>query len=208
VLFPISGPQGGIIFTNDRDLYKAVSKTVFPWFVSNHHLHRLPAMAVTALEMMEFGRDYAQQVVSNAKAFAEALSEEGFKVPTEGLGFTKSHAFVVDVRPQGGGAKVAKLLEEANIILNKNLLPWDPPEAVKDPSGIRIGTQEMTRFGMKEDDFRELARIIREAVIDGKDPAEVRKKVIEFRKNFLEVKYGYDIPEDLKDSVIKVPMLL
>jgi glycine hydroxymethyltransferase len=202
------GPQGGIIFTNDRDLYKAVSKTVFPWFVSNHHLHRLPAMAVTALEMMEFGREYAEQVVRNARAFAEALSEEGFKVPTEGLGFTKSHAFVVDVRPQGGGAKVAKLLEEANIILNKNLLPWDPPEAVKDPSGIRVGTQEMTRFGMKEDDFRELARIIREVIIDGKDPAEVRKKVIEFRKNFIEVKYGYDIPEDLKDSIIKVPMLL
>jgi len=202
------GPQGGIIFTNDRAMYKAVSKTVFPWFVSNHHLHRLPALAVTAVEMMEFGREYAEQVVRNARAFAEALVEEGFKVPTEGLGFTKSHAFVVDVRPQGGGAKVAKLLEDANIILNKNLLPWDPPEAVKDPSGIRIGTQEMTRFGMKENDFRELAKLMREVIIDGKDPTEVRKKVIEFRKNFLEVRYGYKVPKELEESLIKVPMLL
>ena len=202
------GPQGGLIFTNDKAMYKAVSKTVFPWFVSNHHLHRLPAMAVTAVEMMEFGKEYAEQVVKNARAFAEALSEEGFKVPTENLGFTESHAFVVDVRPQGGGAKVAKLLEDANIILNKNLLPWDPPEAVKNPSGIRIGTQEMTRFGMKEDDFRELARLFKELLIEGKDPSEIRAKVVEMRKSFLEVKYGFKVPEELMKSSIKVPMLL
>lgn len=202
------GPQGGLIFTNDKAVYKAVSKTVFPWFVSNHHLHRLPALAVTALEMMEFGEEYARQIVRNARAFAEALAEEGFKIPTEHLGFTQSHAFVVDVRPQGGGAKAAKLLEDANIILNKNLLPWDPPEAVKDPSGLRIGVQEMTRFGMKENDFKELAKLIREVLIDGKDPAEVRKKVVEFRKNFLEIKYGYDIPKEYMDSIIKVPMFL
>jgi len=202
------GPQGGLVFTNDKTLYKAISKTIFPWFVSNHHLHRLPALAVTAVEMMEFGKEYATQVVRNAKTFAESLAEEGFKVPTADLGFTKSHAFVVDVRPNGGGAKVAKLLEDANIILNKNLLPWDPPEAVKDPSGIRIGTQEMTRFGMKEGDFKELARLMRKVVIEGKDPKEVKKEVIEFRRNFLEVKYGYDIPKELKESLIKVPMLL
>ncbi len=112
---------------------------MFPWFVSNHHLHRLPAMAVTAIEMMEFGEAYADQIVRNAKAFAEALAEEGFKIPTEHLGFTQSHTFVVDMRELGGGAKVAKLLENANIVLNKNLLPWDPPEAVKNPSGLRIG---------------------------------------------------------------------
>ncbi len=202
------GPQGGLIFTNDRALYKAISKTVFPWFVSNHHLHRLPALAVTAIEMIKFGEAYASQVIRNAVAFAEALSAEGFKIPTEHLGFTKSHAFVVDVRELGGGAKVAKLLEDANIILNKNLLPWDPPEAVKNPSGLRIGVQEMTRFGMKEDDFRELAKFFKEVLIDGRDPAEVRRKVIDFRRNFIEVKYGYDIPEDLKNSLIKVPMLL
>ncbi len=202
------GPQGGLIFTNDRALYKAISKTVFPWFVSNHHLHRLPALAVTAIEMIEFGEAYASQVIRNAVAFAEALSAEGFKIPTEHLGFTKSHAFVVDVRELGGGAKVAKLLEDANIILNKNLLPWDPPEAVKNPSGLRIGVQEMTRFGMKEDDFRELVKFFKEVLIDGRDPAEVRRKVIDFRRNFIEVKYGYDIPEDLKNSLIKVPMLL
>ena len=181
---------------------------MFPWFVSNHHLHRLPAMAVTAIEMMEFGEAYADQIVRNAKAFAEALAEEGFKIPREHLGFTQSHTFVVDMRELGGGAKVAKLLENANIVLNKNLLPWDPPEAVKNPSGLRIGVQEMTRFGMKEGDFKELAGFFRDVLIEGKDPTEIRKKVIEFRGNFLEVKYGYDVPEEFKDSLQKVPMLL
>ncbi|MEM4775367.1 MAG: serine hydroxymethyltransferase, partial [Sulfolobales archaeon] len=95
-----------------------------------------------------------------------------------------------------------------NIIVNKNLLPWDPPEAVRDPSGIRLGTQEMTRFGMREDDFKYLARLIREVVIDRKDPREVKKKVIEFRKNFLEVKYTFDIIRDFEGSPIKIPMLL
>ncbi|MEM3131934.1 MAG: serine hydroxymethyltransferase, partial [Sulfolobales archaeon] len=124
------------------------------------------------------------------------------------LGYTRSHTIVVDVRQHGGGAKVAKALEDANIIVNKNLLPWDPPEAVRDPSGIRLGTQEMTRFGMREEDFRYLARLIREVVIDGKDPREVKKKIIEFRKNFLEVKYTFEMIKDLEKSPIKIPMIL
>jgi len=202
------GPQGGLVYTNDEKLYKAISKTIFPWFVSNHHLHRLPALAVTAVEMKYFGEEYARQIVRNAKAFAEALAEEGFKVLAENLGYTKSHTIVVDVRNLGGGAKVAKKLEEANIIVNKNLLPWDPPEAVKDPSGIRLGTQEMTRFGMKESDFKEVARFMREVLIDGKDPKSIKEKVIEFRKQFIEVKYTFPLTKELLESPIKVPMLL
>jgi glycine hydroxymethyltransferase len=202
------GPQGGIIFTNTKDIYKAVSKTVFPWFVSNHHLHRLPAMAVTAIEMIHFGETYADQIIRNAKAFAEALAAEGFKVLAENLGYTKSHTLVVDVRELGRGTKVAKLLEDANIIVNKNLLPWDPPEAVKDPSGIRLGVQEMTRFGMQESDFKEIARLMRRVVIDGVDATKVKADVLEFRKNFVEVKYTFPVPDELLESKFKVPMLL
>jgi len=202
------GPQGGVIMTDDEELYKEISKVVFPWFLSNHHLHRLPATAVTAVEMMVFGEEYAKQIVKNAVAFAEACVEEGFKVPTEHLGFTKSHMFVIDVRGLGGGAKAATLLEQANIIVNKNLLPWDPPEAVKDPSGIRLGTPEMTRLGMKEEDFREVAKFMREVLIEGKPPEEVRKKVVEFRKNFIEVKYGFAVPKELEEKLSKIPILL
>lgn len=187
------GPQGGVVLTNGEEIYRSVARTIFPWFVSNHHLHRLPATAVTALEMLEFGEAYADQIVRNARAFAQALAEEGFKVVGEHLGYTRSHQVVVDVRPQGGGAKAAELLERANIIVNKNLLPHDPPEAVRDPSGIRTGVQEMTRLGMREDDFREVARLFRTALIDRKDPDEVKKRVVELRAGFRKVLFTFDL---------------
>lgn len=204
------GPQGGVIFVKDKDLYKRISKTIFPWFVSNHHIHRLPALAITTVEMMYFGEAYAEQIVKNAKAFAEALSSEGFKVLAENLGFTKSHTLVIDVREYGGGAKVAKLLEEANIIVNKNLLPWDPPEAVKDPSGIRLGVQEMTRFGMKESEFKEIAKLMADVVIRGKDPKDVREHVKSLRSEFTEVQYCFKIDEEFIKTLglkFKIPLL-
>jgi len=183
------GPQGGLIAFTDKDLYKKVSKTIFPWFVSNHHLHRIPATAVTAVEMALKGREYAETIVRNAKTLAEELAALGFKVIGEHLGYTRSHQVLVDVRDLGRGAKAAKLLEEANIIVNKNLLPWDPPEAVKDPSGLRLGVQEMTRFGMGRDEMKQIAELIARVLIKKEEPEKVRKDVIEFRKNYVRVHY-------------------
>jgi len=198
------GPQGGLIATVTKEDYKKIGKVVFPMFVSNHHLHRLAATAVTGIEMKIWGEEYARQIVRNAKALAEALAEAGFKVVAENKGFTESHQVVVDVREQGGGAKIAVMLEEANIILNKNLLPWDKPEDIKNPSGLRIGVQEVTRWGMKEDDMKQIAEFIKMVVIDKRDPSEVREKVIEFRKNFLEVHYGFKITGDDEVKLLKI----
>jgi len=202
------GPQGGVILSNNDEVFKEISKNIFPWFVSNHHLHRLPAVAVTTLEMIYFGEQYADQIIRNAKVFAEALHAEGLDVIGEHLGFTKSHQVVINVRKYGGGAKIAKMLEDANIIVNKNLLPEDPPEAVKDPSGIRTGVQEMTRFGMKEDDFREIARFFREVIIDKKDPSAVAKKVAEFRSHFTKIHYTFDVEIDKLPSLYKIPYIV
>ncbi len=190
------GPQGGLIATVSKDDYKAVGKVVFPMFVSNHHLHRLAATAVVGVEMKLWGEEYARQIVRNAKALAEALVEAGFKVVAENKGFTESHQVVVDVREYGGGAKIAVMLEEANIILNKNLLPWDKPEDIKNPSGLRIGVQEVTRWGMKEDDIKQIAEFMKMVVVDKRDPKDVREKVVEFRKNFMEVHYGFKISRE------------
>ncbi|QGA54698.1 aminotransferase class I/II-fold pyridoxal phosphate-dependent enzyme [Sulfolobus sp. E5-1-F] len=192
------GPQGGAIFSDGSEVFKQVSRTIFPWFVSNHHLHRLPATAVTAIEMKYFGESYANQIIRNSKALAEALAERGFKVIGENLGYTKSHQVAVDVREFGGGNKIAKLLEDANIIVNKNLLPYDKPENVSDPSGLRIGVQEMTRYGMKEGEMEEIAELFKKVIIDKKDVNEVKKEVIQMRKNFLEVKYTFDDMKDLE----------
>jgi glycine hydroxymethyltransferase len=187
------GPQGGLVATRNEALYKALGRAIFPLFVSNHHLHRLPALVVTALEMKYYGEAYADQIVRNAKKLAEALAAEGFNVLAEHLGYTRSHQVLIDVRKNGGGAKVAELLEKANIIVNKNLLPYDPPDAIKNPSGIRIGVQEVTRFGMKEPEMEEIAKFMREVVIDGKDPRHVARKVTEFRREYMRIHYTFDI---------------
>ncbi|MGC9071605.1 MAG: serine hydroxymethyltransferase [Acidilobus sp.] len=189
------GPQGGVIISSDKEVFKEVGKTIFPWFVSNHHLHRLPATAVTALEMIRFGRQYAEQVVKNARRLAEALAERGFKVLAESMGYTMSHQVLVDVTPQGGGAKAASLLEDANIIVNKNLLPHDPPEAVKNPSGLRIGVQEMTRFGMKENEMETIADLMERVLVKGEDPAKTREEVKNFRSCYAKVHYGFTLED-------------
>jgi Glycine/serine hydroxymethyltransferase len=96
------------------------------------------------------------------------------------------------------------MLEEANIIVNKNMLPYDRPEDVKDPSGLRIGTQEITRWGMKKDEMKEIAKFMRMVVIDKKDPKEVAKMVSEFRKNFMEVQYGFKITREDEVRLLKI----
>ncbi len=136
--------------------------------------------------------------MENAKALAEALSAEGITPVAERQGFTKTHHVAVDVSRFGGGDKVAALLEEANVIVNKNALPWD--KSVLKPSGIRIGVQEMTRFGMGRDEMREIARFIAR-VLRGEDPASVRRDVVAFRKAYLEIKYGFKINREIVDKL-------
>lgn len=107
----------------------------------------------------------------------------------EALGFTETHQIAVDVRDKGGGKRVAEMLERANIILNKNLLPWD--DNPKDPSGIRIGVQEMTRFGMKEGEMDYIAELMEKAL---RDPEGTREEVVAFRAEYQEVKYAVRTP--------------
>jgi len=187
------GPQGGMIFGNSEDHYKKIRPKIFPGLVSNHHLHRLPAMAVTMAEMLEFGEDYAKQIIKNSRALAESLHGYGFDVLAENKGFTRSHQVIVDTKKQGGGAWCAETLEKANIILNKNLLPWDDVNNSANPSGIRIGTAEMTHFGMKETDMEYVAELIKRVTIDKESPDKVKQDVIDFRSGFTDVKYCFDL---------------
>ncbi len=184
------GPQGGLILSNmPNKEWKRDKLSIFPGTISNHHLHRIPALSMAALEFMTFGNDYAKNVIKNAKTLAEVLYNNGLNVCAEKFGFTKSHQMAIDVKKLGGGKVVAEKLEKNNIIVNKNLLPWDSADfkTLQNPSGIRIGVQEMTRWGAKSDDMAEIGKLIKKA-ISGKD---VKKDVIEFRKNFQEVRYTF-----------------
>ena len=189
----LPGPQRGIILANPKDqaMEDSLNYGMFPGVLSNHHLHTMAALAVTLAEHIEFGRAYAKQVVKNAQALGQALHERGFKLLGEHQGFTKSHTLAMDVSEQGGGRKAVENLEKAGVITNKNLLPWDPVDKAMDPSGIRIGTQELTRIGMKESEMQDIADIFKAIVIDGKDPLKVKEQVVELRKEFNKVHYCY-----------------
>jgi len=191
------GPQGGVIMSNNENVFKPVRRVIFPVFVSNHHLHRLAATAGTALEMLYFGEEYANQILLNSKKLAEELYERGFNVLGEKNGFTRTHQVAIDVSKIGGGAYAAKRLEEANIIVNKNMLPWDTPDMIKNPSGLRLGVQEITRIGMKEDDMVEIANFFERVLLRDEDPTLVKKDVIKFRKDFTEVQYTFDLSDTL-----------
>ncbi|MBS7659887.1 MAG: serine hydroxymethyltransferase [Candidatus Bathyarchaeia archaeon] len=191
------GPQGGLILGNLTDermekAIKAVQRAVFPLSASNVHLARLPAVGVAALELKVFGRELAKQTVRNAQTAGEYLYEHGLKVLGADKGFTRSHQIAVDVRAFGGGKRVAKDLEEANIILNKNLLPYDDQDNRDNPSGIRIGFQDVTRRGFKESDIKYLCDLMLDVITYRRKPQEVKKDVLEFKKQFNKVEYGFN----------------
>lgn len=184
------GTQRGIILSNMKDKdWEKIDKGAFPGSSSNHHLDTLVGLAITTYEMLDFGASYAGQVCSNAKALAEELYEAGFDVQAKEFGFTESHQVAVDVTKYGRGDEVARILKDNNIICNMNLLPSEPLENVLNPAGIRMGVQEMTRFGMMEAEMATIAGFFKRVLIDGKYLGE---EVVEFRKVFQKVKYSYD----------------
>jgi glycine hydroxymethyltransferase len=182
------GPQRGVVLANlegdDVATYwTAADRGVFPGSSSNHHLHSLAALVVAIREMKAHGRAYAGQIVRNAQALGRALSDAGVPVAAKDLGFTRSHQIAVDVSSFGGGVAVALRLEEQDIIVNYNMLPGD--QDPRNPSGLRVGVQEMTRFGMKEAEMGELAALMADA-IRGK---QAKDAVNRLRGRFAEMQY-------------------
>ena len=189
----LPGPQHGMVASLERHAEK-IRRATFPGLVSNHHPHSMASVAVALAEMLEFGREYAQQIVRNAKALGQALYERGFNVLAEHKGFTESHVLLIDITQQGDGGLIEGQLEKANIIINRNLLPWDIREGrhFTNPGGIRLGTSEVTRLGMKENDMAEIADFLRRVVLDKEPPEKVGNEVAEFRKNFQTLHYCFE----------------
>lgn len=198
----LPGPQGGIVISWSK-FADRIKKAVFPGCVSNHHLHSVAGKAVAFAEMLAFGREYSEQVIRNAKALAQGLHERGFKVLGEKHGFTASHALIADTMEYADGRDVEKKLEEANIILNRNMLPYDLKfgRHFEAPGGIRCGSLECTRLGMKENDMGHIAELMERVVVKNEPPEKVKKDVAEFRKSFQKVHYAFDTARDAYDYV-------
>ena len=185
------GTQRGVVAGNMaagtglEKLWIEVKGRAMPGSTSNHHLGTLLGLLMATYEMNQFKKDYQLQVIKNARAFARSLYDRG--VAVEGGfddGFTDTHQVVIRVRQYGTGEDVARRLEDNNIITNYQALPDD--ESFIGSSGIRMGTQEMTRFGMKEKDFDQLAEFISDCV---KSNRKVKNEVKKLREGFLTMVY-------------------
>jgi aminomethyltransferase len=189
------GTQRGVIASNmskDSDyteLWESITRRAFPGSVSNHHLGTLLGLLMATYEMNIYGSDYQKQVIANAKAFAVALKEQGLQVEGDpAINYTETHQVVLRVG-YTKGIETAERLEQNNIVVNYQGLYDD--EGFTSSSGLRMGVQEMTRFGMKENDFRELAGYIAAVIRDKK---EVSREISSFRDKFTRMKYC--LPEE------------
>ena len=174
----LRGPRAGMILSK-AEFAAAIDKVVFPGMQGGPLVHIMAAKAICFLEAMqpEF-RDYAAQVVSNAKVLAETLAGEGFRIISGG---TDTHLMLVDVFSKGMlGSDAEKALGEAGITVNKNAIPFDTNPPMK-PSGIRIGSPALTTRGMKEPEMRRVGRWIADALLHRTDAgalARIRKEVL------------------------------
>lgn len=169
------GPQGGMIL-GDNEHGGVIKKRIFPKFVDNAHWNRIAALALALAEMKEFGKAYARQVVKNAQALAKALADSHFPVVCPELGFTKSHQVFLDYGGYRKGRAVARKLEKANIIAD---------------CGVRLGTCELTRRGMKEREMLKVAEFIERVIKENADPMKVKPEAARFMRDFQQVKYCF-----------------
>jgi glycine hydroxymethyltransferase len=195
----LPGPQGGLVVSWEK-YSDRIKKATFPGLTSNHHLNAVAGKAIAFAEVLKYGKEYASQIIANARALGQALCEEGFNVLAEHKGFTESHTIMIDVSgtPLKNGRACEEALESANIIANRNLLPWDIREGRNylAPGGIRLGTSEVTRIGMKESDMKEIASLMKRVVMNQDDPKTVRRDVEEFRQSFKKVRYCFESRAD------------
>lgn len=191
------GPQRGVVastITKDSPisrLWVDIKSRTFPGSTSNHHLGTLLALLMATYEMNAFKADYQIQIRKNAVSFARALKDAGIDVEgDEKDGFTETHQVVIRVSKHGTGNELARRLEQNNIVTNYQALPDD--ESFLEASGIRMGVQEMTRYGMKEEDFQTIAAYIADVIIKN---ADVKDKVADLRKGFLRMQYCLPLQE-------------
>jgi glycine hydroxymethyltransferase len=183
----LRGPRGGLILTDDEELIKKCNRGVFPGSQGGPLMHIVAAKAVAFGEALRPAfKDYAAQVVANAKALADALTEHGFHLTAGG---TETHLVLIDLRqshPEVTGADAALALEKAGIIANMNGVPGDP-RPPKQTSGVRLGTAALTTRGLDEDDIRHVATFIDRAIEGRADPAaldSLRDEVATFAERF------------------------
>jgi len=194
------GPQRGVVVSNMakktplRKLWLDITSRAFPGSTSNHHLATLLGLLVATMEMNEFKDEYQKKVLSNARAFAKHLADNGLDVEGDPAdGYTHTHQVVVRVAEHDEGSKIADRLQENNIIVNYQALPDD--DTFLFSSGIRTGVSEMTRYGMNEDDFGPLAELMARVILRNEDVAD---EVTALRQKYTIMRYTLPLEQSIE----------
>lgn len=183
----LGGPPSGLIVTNEPDLAERLDKIAYPGLTANFDAAKSASLALTLLDWKVYGQEYAAKMAETAKALARGLAAEDAPVFAADQGFTTSHQFALEAKRFGGGQQMAKLLRRANILACGIGLPIEPVEG--DVNGLRLGTPEIVRWGMKAEDMPELASFIGRLLIKGTTPETLAGEVTRFRRQFQQLHY-------------------
>lgn len=182
------GPPAGMVLTNSAELAERLDKIAYPGLTANFDLSKTAALIIACLDLREFGREYARTCIANAKTLAEALAEGGCPVyRVAGRGFTASHHVAIAAADYGGGTTASRLLEKANILASGIGLPLPP--VAGDFNAIRLGTQEITRWGMQPQDMPAVADLIYRVLVKNEAPERVKPEVVALRRRFQQLHF-------------------
>ena len=188
----LGGPPGGVVLSNDAELAERIDKIAFPGLTANFDVGKSAALAVTMLDWKVAGAAYAAAMVDTAAGLAEELTAAGLPVFSCAYGPTRSHQFALRAQRWGGGQHAAKRLRRANLLASGIGLPDTAVDG--DMNGLRMGTPELVRLGMKTTDMADLADLIARGLdLDG-DPNEVALDVSDWRQQFSGVHFTVDQP--------------
>ena len=188
----LGGPAGGLIVTNDDEIAQRLDAIAYPGLTANFDAAKTAALGITLQDWKSVGRDYAQMMVKTSQALAQHLQNLGVNIFAADKGFTTSHQFAILAAPYGGGQTAARRMGEAGLLAFGIGLPIEQVEG--DLNGLRIGTPEIVRIGMKVEDMKDLAGFIARSLDTNVEPKSIQREITEWRKQFSGVHYTVDLP--------------
>ena len=188
----LGGPAGGLIVTNDDEIAQKLDAIAYPGLTANFDAAKTAALGITLQDWKSVGRDYAQMMVKTSQALAQHLQNLGVNIFASDKGFTTSHQFAILAAPYGGGQTAARRMGEAGLLACGIGLPIEQVEG--DLNGLRIGTPEIVRIGMKVEHMQDLAGFIARSLDTNVDPKSIQREITEWRKQFSGVHYTVDLP--------------
>ena len=188
----LGGPAGGLIVTNDDAIAETIDAIAYPGLTANFDAAKTAALGITLQDWKSVGRDYAQMMVHTSQALAQNLHNQGVAIFAADKGFTTSHQFAILAAPYGGGQTAARRMAQSGLLACGIGLPIS--EVPGDLNGLRIGTPEAVRIGMKVEHMPQLATFIAASLKLDADSESIHREVIEWRKQFSGVHYTVDLP--------------